>query len=169
LYRIGPHNIDVLSVLICGILGELKKFSNSKDSKLEVEEKYKKKRLKNFERKRFNLTKEIEEILIGLLLGDLCAQKRSMKGNTNLHFEQSIVHRDYIFHLFELFKDYCRSEPKISNRLPDKRTGRIYTRIQFTSYSLPCFNDLYYMFYNKGKKIVPLNIKELLTPLSLAF
>jgi len=170
--RIGPHNIDMLSVLICGMLNQIKKFSsffNSKDSKSEVEEKFEKKRLKNFQRRRFSLTKDLQEILIGLLLGDVCAQKRSIKGNTNIHFEQSIIHKDYIFYLFELFKDYCRSKPKVSDRLPDKRTGKIYTRVQFTSYCLPCFNELYYMFYNKGKKIVPLNIEELLTPLGLAF
>jgi len=59
--------------------------------------------------------------------------------------------------------------PKIDNRLPDKRTGNVYTRVRFNTYSLPCFQELYNLFYPSGKKIVPLNIGELLTPMGLAY
>ena len=34
---------------------------------------------------------------------------------------------------------------------------------------MPCFNELYNLFYVEGKKIVPLNIAELLTPLGLCY
>ena len=112
--------------------------------------------------------KELKEILIGLFLGDLCARKRTIKGNTNLHFEQGIVHKDYINHLYSLFSSFCLSEPKLSQRLPDKRTGKIYSRIQFVILSLPCLYEFYFFYPNK-KKIVPLNIIELFTPLGLAY
>lgn len=72
-------------------------------------------------------------------------------------------------HLFELFKSYCLAAPKTANRLPDKRTGNIYTRITFRTFSLPCFNELYNLFYLEGVKIIPSNIGELLTGLSLAY
>ena len=91
------------------------------------------------------------------------------KGNTNLHFEQGIVHKEYLDHLYNLFAGYCNSAPNISDRLPDKRTNKIYTRIQFVTYSLPCFNYLYDLFYFEGKKFVPLNIEEHFTALSLAY
>ena len=129
----------------------------------------KNRRLTNLERSRFVLSEDLKSILIGLLLGDLSAQKRSEKGNTNLHFEQGIVHEDYINHLYDLFGNYCESKPKISNRSADKRTNKIYTRIRFVTYSLPCFNYLHDLFYQKGKKIVPLNIEEHFTILSLAY
>jgi hypothetical protein len=77
--------------------------------------------------------------LVGLLLGDLCASKHKLGVNPILRFEQGLVHKDYIFHLYELFKDYCMAVPKISNMLPDKRTGKIYTRVQFHTRALPCF------------------------------
>jgi hypothetical protein len=32
---------------------------------------------------------------------------------------------------------YFSSGPKTSNRLPDKRTGKIYSRVTFYTYSLP--------------------------------
>jgi len=128
-----------------------------------------KKRLTNLERAQISLPQDLKEILVGLFLGDLCAQKRSSKGNTNLHFEQGYLHKDYIYHLYDIFKSYCNSEPKASNRLPDKRTGVVYTRIQFITLCLPCFNELYACFYPNGKKKVPLNIGELLMPLGLAY
>jgi hypothetical protein len=56
-----------------------------------------------------------------------------------------------------------------SSRLVDKRTGNIYKRIQFVTYCLPCFNELYLAFYPEGKKRIPINIGELLTPLGLAY
>nr|YP_010130213.1 LAGLIDADG endonuclease [Clavaria fumosa]QPZ51115.1 LAGLIDADG endonuclease [Clavaria fumosa] len=155
---------ELNSVLI-GIMLGAKPFSSSKNIK--IIHANKNNRLTNFQRKQFTLSKELKEILIGLFLGDLCAQRRST--NTNLHFEQGFKHKDYILHLFDLFKNYCRSKPKISERPLDKRTNKIYTRVQFATLSLPCFNELYLLFYSSGKKIIPLNIKELLTPIGLAY
>jgi hypothetical protein len=130
-----------------------------------------KQRFTNLERAQFSLPQNLKEILIGLFLGDIYATKRSVNGNTYLYFGQSVIHKDYIYHLYDLFKSYCNLEPTTSNRLPDKRTGKIYTRITFITYSLPCFNEIYCLFYLKegGKKIVPLNIGELLTPIGLAY
>ena len=72
-------------------------------------------------------------------------------------------------HLYELFKDFCHSGPKIITRAPDKRTGKVYSTIYFLTRSLPCFNELYNLFYVNGVKVVPQNIAELITPLGLAF
>ena len=126
-------------------------------------------RLTKAEREKFSLTPDLMEILVGLLLGDLHA--RIWKGgvNTCLMFKQGIVNKDYIMHLYEIFSGYCSSGPKLTNAAPDKRTGVVYTGIYFNSYSLPCFNALYSLFYLGGVKIVPLNIFELLTPLGLAY
>jgi hypothetical protein len=77
--------------------------------------------------------------------------------------------KDYIYHLYELFEPYCRSVPKITNRLPDKRTGKVYSSVRFNTYSLPCFNEFYNLFYLEGKKIIPKNMWDLMTPLSLAY
>lgn len=127
------------------------------------------KRLTNLERAQFSLPQDLKEILVGLFLGDLSAQKRSSKGNTNLHFEQGYLHKEYIYHLYDIFKSYCNSGPKASNRLADKRTGVVYTRIRFVTLCLPCFNELYACFYPEGKKKVALSIGELLTPLGLCY
>lgn len=126
-------------------------------------------RLTKLERSQFSLSADLKATLVGLLLGDLCAVKLKKGTNVRLHFEQGLVHKDYLYHLYELFESYCSTAPKISNRLPDKRTGLIYTRVKFQTRSLPCFNELYDKFYPEGKKQIPENIGELLTPLGLAY
>ena len=59
--------------------------------------------------------------------------------------------------------------PKIQISKPDIRTGKVYSAIYFLTYSLSCFNDLYNLFYLNGKKVIPANIGQLLTPLSLCY
>nr|YP_010164157.1 LAGLIDADG endonuclease [Metarhizium album]QRK27478.1 LAGLIDADG endonuclease [Metarhizium album] len=52
----------------------------------------------------------------------------------------------------------------------DKKTQSTYHAISFTTMQLPCFNEYRELFYDLNKrKIVPNNIKELLTPCGLAF
>jgi hypothetical protein len=57
-----------------------------------------------------------------------------------------------------------------SRSFVDKRTINTYISINFATLTLPCFTYYRYLFYNKqNKKIVPLNINELLTPKGLAY
>lgn len=122
------------------------------------------------ERLQFTLPPQLNEILIGLFLGDLYAQNKSKSiSSVILVFSQGLLHQDYLMHLYELFKIYCNSAPKSPNTKPDKRTGKIYTTIRFFTFSLPCFAPLYKLFYVGGRKVVPQNIGDLLTPLGLAF
>ena len=129
----------------------------------------KKKYLTKAERAEFSLSADLKAIMVGLIIGDLHVRKFTPSCNPFLRFEQSIIHKDYIFHLYDLFSNYCMAPPKIANRLPDKRTGRVYSRVTFITYSLPCFKDMYDLFYCAGKKVIPLNIADLLTPLGLAY
>lgn len=128
--------------------------------------------LSKAEKESISLTQELKDILIGLCLGDINIQKQGV--NARLMFSQGTVHKDYLDHLYSLFKDYCSSEPKVFNMAAHKVTGLIYSRVTFYTYSLPCLNELYELFYSSAQlgciqKIVPVNIKELLTPLSLAY
>jgi hypothetical protein len=124
-------------------------------------------RLTKAEKKAFLLPDELKQIIVGLLLGDLNAQKQNL--NARLRFGQGVVHKEYIKHLYELFKNFISMVPQIQNSSPDKRTGKVYRSLHFNTISLPCFNELYELFYVNGVKIVPLNIGELLTPLGLAY
>ena len=50
-----------------------------------------------------------------------------------------------------------------------KKTGKIRYSLSFSTLALPCFNELYESFYFEGKKIIPNNIVDFLTPVSLAY
>jgi hypothetical protein len=126
-------------------------------------------RLTKIERSQITLSGDLKNIIVGLLMGDLNAQRLTKNSNALLKFEQGLINKDYLFHLYDLFKSYCLTAPIISDRLPDKRTGKIYTRVLFNTMSLPCFNEFLDLFYPEGKKIIPKNIGDLLTPLGLAY
>lgn len=117
------------------------------------------------------LTSELEEILYGLILGDIHAERRNVNSNTRIQFKQSIKNKAYIDHLYSLFQNYCGSEPKINSSFDSRpNKNKIYSSIKFWSLSLPCFNKFRTMFYNsEGIKILPLNIADLLTARSLAY
>jgi len=125
------------------------------------------KQLSNLERQQFTLSEELKQILVGLILGDLYIFKQRV--NPSLTFRQGIKHEEYLRYLYDRFKDFCPSGPKIQNSLPDKRTGKVYNAIWFITYTLPCFIPLYEVFYVAGKKVVPANIAELLTLVGLCY
>jgi len=131
------------------------------------DEKVKKNRLTKKEREAFLINDYLKEILVGLLLGDLYGRKKS--AYALFIFKQGLINKDYLNHLYSIFKDYTASGPKISNNPPHPKTGKCYISILFYTYSLPCFNELDDFFYVSGKKVVPINIFDLLTSVSLSY
>jgi hypothetical protein len=67
------------------------------------------------------LSTDLKEIIIGLMLGDLFAEKINPNSNTRLQFKQSIKNKIYIDYLYNIFKEYCNSEP---TNAVDKRPGK---------------------------------------------
>ncbi len=119
--RIGPHNIDVISVIF------------------------------------------------GLILGDGYLSNRSGEG-VRICIRQSIVHKEYLFSLYDFFKNrsYCsNSEPRKYTRTI-KGIDKIYYGFEFNTFTFRSFSWIYNLFYKKGKKVIPLNIANYITPLTLA-
>src|SRR3982751_713360 len=56
--------------------------------------------LTKLEREAFSLPEELKQILVGLMLGDLNAQKQTINSNVRLRFEQGLVHEQYLMHLY---------------------------------------------------------------------
>jgi hypothetical protein len=146
-----------------------------------------KKRLTKVERSKINIGEPLNEIIIGLLLGDGHIQSRQLNGNSRFMYGQSSLrenHLNYFNHIFDLFKPFiscpCEAssrgskEYKIKSRsFLDKRTNKTYSSVLFATLTLPCFTFYRELFYNSqgrgAKKIVPLNINQLLTPRGLAY
>ena len=130
------------------------------------------KRLTKGERSKFSIDSPLSDILIGLLLGDGHLQCRF--GNSRFIYGQSSLrehHLNYFYHIFDLIKPFVSKEFKPKSRsFVDKRTKNTYSSIYFATLTLPCFTYYRNLFYNvHNKKIVPLNINQLLTPRGLAY
>lgn len=130
---------------------------------------YSTKKFTNAQKDSFSISPDLHRIIIGLILGDLYIERKLTTRNARLSFDQSIAHEEYITSLHDIFKDFCTLPLRYNTRKPDSRTGKIYTSIVFKTFSLPCFNYYHELFYVNGVKIIPLNIGELLTPVSLAY
>ena len=122
--RIGPHNLDVLSVIM------------------------------------------------GSLLGDAYGDKISGEG-VRICYRQSIKHKEYLFWVYLFFykrgytinlkpRQYTRTIHGKGNK------GKEYSGYSFNTFTFRSFSWIHKMFYSKGKKVVPINIFEFLTPLALA-
>jgi len=57
-----------------------------------------------------------KEVIFGSMLGDLTAERTHFKGNTRLRFYMSLKNEKLIYHLYSIFKQYVKTEPKIYNR-----------------------------------------------------
>lgn len=100
-----------------------------------------------------------------MILGDLFISRKNNE-NASLRFEQSIIHKEYLEHLFDKFKYLCTDSASIKT-IERKRYNT--QSIYFTTRQLTSITELYKLFYVEGKKIVPLNITSLLTEKSLAY
>ena len=126
------------------------------------------KRISNAERSKLKLDSYLKQVLIGTILGDVHMRRSSEKANVRIIFRQGSINTSYLLHLYSLFKNFVLTPPSV-NTISDKSTGKLRYNISFATLSLPCFNELYESFYLEGKKIIPNNIADLLTRISLAY
>lgn len=116
---------------------------------------------------------DVISVIVGLMLGDGYCNVRTGEG-TRICLRQGKIHKEYLFYLYEFFlqRGYCsKLEPRqYTRRL--KHNGvlsdKIYYGYEFNTYTFRSLNWIHKLFYKNGKKIVPLNIEYLITPLTLA-
>lgn len=106
------------------------------------------------------------EILVGLLLGDGHIEQPYIKPRARLKVEQRAEMKAYVQWLHDIFKDWVRSGIR-SKTKSLKTTGRSYQYYGFTTFAHEELFSYRELFYPNGKKVIPSNIDELLTPLGL--
>lgn len=107
----------------------------------------------------------LKEVVVGSILGDGWLEKQKI--NARFRFEQSHIRKEFFFYLFEYFSPLCKSSPKLRERF-DKRTNKTYKTWHFSTLSVPFLTHYHNLFYVNNKKVIPVNIIDLITPLALA-
>ena len=82
------------------------------------------------------------EALIGLMLGDVFAERNKPTHNTRLNFEQSLrsaEHESYLLFLYSIFKNLVGTAPKSPKRKPHSITRKTYSSLAFKTLAFPFF------------------------------
>ena len=111
------------------------------------------------------LNKHQKEIIIGKLLGDGCLETNGLY--PRLKIDQTRAQKEYVFWLYRKFPLLVGRKP-FKIKFFDKRMNKSYYHWRFSTKSLPVFKHWQKLFYKGKTKIIPKNISNLLTPLSLA-
>ena len=151
------NGYNILCIMYCDLITSISLICSQNYSTIST------KRLSKLERSKITIESPLNEIIIGLLLGDGHLQCRHI--NSRFMYGQSSLrkhHLNYFYHIFDLFKPFMSKEFKIKSRsFVDKRTNNTYSSVLFATLTLPCFNYYRNLFYNsQNKKIVPLNINR---------
>lgn len=111
---------------------------------------------------------DIYDILVKVLIK---IKKNKKVGNARMEFTFSTQNLPYAQYLkFVVYQEICTSS--LPTPWPNPKTGKLVTQHWFSTRSLPLFNKLHEEWYKKiegkNRKIVLLNIKEILKPRGLA-
>ncbi len=108
-----------------------------------------------------------QEVLIGTILGDGRLESRSKNGSARLRVHHAESQRDFLFWKYQVFQNLVTREPWQVTWI-GKQTGNKYSAWFFHTKTLSTLRELHQLFYPAGKKIIPINIEDLLTPRALA-
>ena len=111
------------------------------------------------------LSKLQKEILVGLLLGDGCLESTKNSQVARLKVDQSLKQSEFVQWLYETFKDFVHTPPKLKQRIRDDKR---YSELVFNTLTHSSFKSFYDLFYPKGKKVVPESINQFLTTTAFA-
>lgn len=129
------------------------------------------KRFSKSERAVLNLNDNEMSAVTGMMLSDGHISLRSPTANARFHFSQSGKQekQEYFNLVLSIMSIFCTLNfvPYV-REWTDSSTNTIYTSISFATMQLPCFTELRNLWYLNGIKIIPLNIKEMLTPIAMA-
>ena len=101
---------------------------------------------------KLSLSKRQKEILIGLILGDGHVEKLYTPTLGRLKVEHSYKQKDYVDWLYEEFRNWVRTKPRMRNI---RAFGKVWQRYEFCTYGHQLLGEFQEKFYERKKKIVP--------------
>lgn len=109
------------------------------------------------------------DVLVGILLGDAALHTESGGKTYRLRVSQSEQHKDYLFHLYEIFQNLTPSPPVRDEFQDSRNPGKKYVRWSFATTQQTCFRFYGHQFYDGEEKKVPKLIHRWLKPRSIAY
>jgi hypothetical protein len=113
------------------------------------------------------LSQELEEVLVGVLLGDACLESQNGGRTFRLKIEQSAQHEAYVRHLYALFGPWVLSPPRFKRCKASNGATSMSWAFSTVSHVALCFHAN--QFYEEQGKHVPELIHRWLTPRGLAY
>lgn len=113
------------------------------------------------------LTDQQQAILIGSLLGDGRLECRSLGGTARFRVHHADSHRELVFWKYNYFRELVCSAPWYNDWL-DKRFDQTYRSWFFHTITTDLFRPAWTRFYTLGKKQIPEDIIQDLSPLTMA-
>lgn len=104
----------------------------------------------------------LHSVILGVLLSDGWLYKNKT-GKTLLALKQTNF--EYLWLVYSKLFHYCRSCPR---PIKTNINGKIFSSVMLATRVYPCFTEWYNMFYREGKKVVPLDLYNMLTYEALA-
>lgn len=114
-----------------------------------------------------SLGSEQKEILIGILLGDATLETADSGRTYRLKVEHSLNQKSYLEHLYEKFRDWVLSPPRLKEIT--LLNGKTYSSMAFSTLSHASLRFYGHQFYKGRSKVVPRLIGRWLTPKALAY
>jgi LAGLIDADG DNA endonuclease family len=127
---------------------------------------------------------KLHDIMIGISLGDAHIRTKTKGKSWTLRFNQGQKNKEYCIHVYEQFKALCNNPPKITTD-KDMRSGKLveYQKITWqtrVTAELHYYGHLFYKWdafkprrvgsgIGTFVKVIPVNIEELISPISLAY
>jgi len=118
--------------------------------------------------RQFNISPLQKEVIIGCLLGDGRLECRSKEGSARLRIHQGWKQKDLVFWKYKALRNLVSCAPRKIVCWKNPKSNEDYYSWYFHTKTIPEFKELYEIFYRYGRKRLPRNIPDLLTPLSLA-
>ncbi len=118
------------------------------------------------DKQKLRLNKIQRQVLVGILLGDAHLETQNRGRTYRLKVEQSERHKEYLFHLYEIFREWVLTPPQEKVK---RSAQSVSVNWWFQTVNHAAFRFYAHQFYQDGRKRVPVLIHRLLNERSLAY
>lgn len=113
-------------------------------------------------------TKNQEDVLISLAIGDGCIFKSKASKNYRMNLAHSVKQKDYFLEKYNQIKSFIEVDYFIETQKHSK-TGNEHTCYKFQTRVHPYYTEMHNKFYDNGKKIIPNDFENIVNEKILAY